>query len=309
MDNLPAYRDLLTRTDGPPGSSWGLWGAGDAVGTLNLLTPERVRAAMGSVRRGAVFPLNWDLDLPEPAIGRRGKPRHHVISRHPWVRDDLVDNLYLHGSTHWDALSHVGCPEVGYYNGVQPAAATSRNGIEHMARRGIVGRGVLLDLGPRLSARGLDYEAASPIGVDDLEAARHDQGVDILPGDILLVRTGWMAHYLRQDQRWRDRLAQSPTIPGLAATPSMFAFLWDHHVAALAADNYAVEAFPFAPARAGSLHANCLGLLGLPLGEFFDLEALAADCARDGAWAFLLTSAPLHLAEGTASPPNALAIK
>ncbi len=309
MEDLPAYRDLLARTDAPPGSSWGLWGSGDAVGTLNLLTPARALAAAALVLRGDVFSLNWDLDLPNPAIGRRGKPRHHVMARYPWGRDDLVDNLYLHGSTHWDALSHVGCPEVGYYNGVQPDEATAKNGVEHMARRGIVGRGVLVDLGPRLGARGFDYGAASPITAEDLEAARRDQGVALLPGDILLVRTGWMAHYLAQHQRWRDRIAHEPTIPGLAAGPAMFAYLWDHHVAALAADNYAVEAYPFAPAGAGSLHANCLGLLGLPLGEFFDLEALAVDCARDGVWEFLLSSAPLHLVGGTASPPNALAIK
>jgi kynurenine formamidase len=309
VHDLPAYRDLLVRTDAPPGSSWGLWGEDDAVGTLNLLTPARALAAAALVRRGAVFSLNWDLDLPNPAIGRRGKPRHHVFARHPWGRDDVVDNLYLHGSTHWDALCHVGCPEVGYYNGARPAEATARNGVEHMARRGIVGRGVLLDLAPRLHARGFDYDAASPITVDDLEAARRDQGVELRAGDILLVRTGWMAHYLAQDQPWRDRIAQNPTIPGLRASAATFAYLWDHRVAALAADNYAVEAFPFQPAGAGSLHANCLGLLGLPLGEFFHLEALAADCARDGVWEFLLTSAPLLLAGGTASPPNALAIK
>jgi hypothetical protein len=57
------------------------------------------------------------------------------------------------------------------------------------------------------------------------------------------------------------------------------------------------------------LHLSLLPLLGLPIGELFDLDALAADCAADGRYTFLLTSAPLNLAAGVGTPPNALAIK
>lgn len=39
------------------------------------------------------------------------------------------------------------------------------------------------------------------------------------------------------------------------------------------------------------------------------LEDLAADCAEDGRYEFLVTSAPLNLSGGVGSPPNALAIK
>ena len=52
-----------------------------------------------------------------------------------------------------------------------------------------------------------------------------------------------------------------------------------------------------------------LGLLGIPIGEMWDLDALAADCAVDGVYEFLLTSAPLNLHQGVGSPANALAIK
>ena len=41
----------------------------------------------------------------------------------------------------------------------------------------------------------------------------------------------------------------------------------------------------------------------------FNLEALAADCARDGGWELLLTSSPLQVAGGTGSRPGALAIR
>ena len=49
-------------------------------------------------------------------------------------------------------------------------------------------------------------------------------------------------------------------------------------------------------------------MLGLPLGEMFFLDELADDCAADGTYEFMFTSAPLNLPHGVASPP-ALAIK
>jgi hypothetical protein len=57
------------------------------------------------------------------------------------------------------------------------------------------------------------------------------------------------------------------------------------------------------------MHIRLLPLFGLPIGEFFDLDALADDCASDGVYEFFFTSAPLNLKAGVASPPNALAIK
>ena len=57
------------------------------------------------------------------------------------------------------------------------------------------------------------------------------------------------------------------------------------------------------------MHETILALWGLPIGEMFDLEALADDCARDGFYEFFFTSAPLNKLGGVASPPNALAIK
>ena len=56
-------------------------------------------------------------------------------------------------------------------------------------------------------------------------------------------------------------------------------------------------------------HTLLLPMLGLPLGEMWNLEGLAADCAADGRYECMFTSAPLNLPHGVASPPNALAIK
>ena len=56
-------------------------------------------------------------------------------------------------------------------------------------------------------------------------------------------------------------------------------------------------------------HSLLLPMLGIPLGELFDLSALAADCAADGRYACLFVSAPPNVSHGVATPPNALAIK
>jgi hypothetical protein len=88
-------------------------------------------------------------------------------------------------------------------------------------------------------------------------------------------------------------------------------YLWDHGVAAIAVDNPGVE--PFGPGGIGeagdSVHTRVLALLGIPLGEFFDLDALADDCAADGVYEFMFTSKPLGIPGGLGSPPNAIAIK
>ena len=76
----------------------------------------------------------------------------------------------------------------------------------------------------------------------------------------------------------------------------------------MASDNTSIEAWPAGPGF-GGLHKILIPLLGLPLGEMFNLEPLAADCAADGVREFFFTSAPLNKLGGVASPPNALAIK
>jgi hypothetical protein len=84
--------------------------------------------------------------------------------------------------------------------------------------------------------------------------------------------------------------------------------LWDLHIAAIGADNPAVEVLPPLDTRA-MLHVHFLPLLGIPLGELWDLDELAADCAAAGTYDAFFTSAPLNMPQGVASPPNAIAVR
>ena len=83
----------------------------------------------------------------------------------------------------------------------------------------------------------------------------------------------------------------------------------DHRLAAVGTDCPAVEPWPWDFSDEGALHYRTLCLLGLPIGEQFNLEELAADCAADNRYEFMLVSAPMNLEGGIASPPNAVAIK
>ena len=320
---LPEYESLPVVDGAPRGSSWGLWGEGDVFGCLNLLSPSGVAAGRDLVETGRVFNLDLELELPSPPLFARSA-FEHVVHDFGVGHDDELVGWNTQRSSQWDGFRHMKHPDWGFYNGV----ADEDHGIHHWARRGIAGRGVLADVARwRASAgRPIDPGAADEITVEDIRSTLADQDTAVEVGDILLVRTGWLTWYRALDADGRVALASGATPPacGLRRGRDTAAGLWNLHIAAIAVDNPALEVMPFGPwdpelsktwkddpegAADTMLHFSLLPLLGLPIGELFDLDALADDCAEDGRYAFLLTSSPLNLAAGVATPPNALAIK
>jgi hypothetical protein len=322
VPTVPTYAELPRPDETGLPLAWGVWGAEDQLGTLNHITPERVAAAARLVHRGVRFNLDLPLHLPLGLINpgahhRRSAPRHTLFSGELaglTVRDDKLDDFFLQASTQWDGLTHIGDPRLGFYNGVQDAQVTgeegTRNGIENMAAFGIAGRGVLADLPRHFRAAGRDWHPhrGEVAGARDLEECLGAQGVSLQPGDILLVRQGWLALYRETDDlEARDALFRRRTYSGLAGGEELWKFLWDHQVAALASDTVTVEVFPPVEGRP-CLHW-AIPRLGLVLGELFDLEALAEDCVREGDYRCFFTSSPLNLRGGVGSPPNAMAIR
>ena len=311
---LPTYRELVTRTDAPPGTAWGLFGADDELGTLNLLTAERAAASAALVRTGEVFSLNWDVELPDPSPFRQ-PPIRHQVGIGTFGRDDRLDRFYLQGSSQWDGLRHIAHPRHGFYNGVAAARVDDPEsdalGIHQVARRGIVGRGVLLDVVRHQAAHGRPFRPDEQflISADLLDAVAAAEQVTIETGDLLLVRTGWTGWYAALSQRERDAISPSTPQPGLEAVERTAEWLWDRHVAAVAADNLALEPMPLDFREGHTLHFWLIPCFGMPIGEIWWLDDLAAACARDRRWTFQLVSAPLNVRGGVGSPPNAIAIR
>jgi kynurenine formamidase len=265
-----------------------------------------------------VFPLNLPVNQPDPPLFGRAAVRVTLLEG-PSGRDDYLDNFYPQASSQWDSLRHILHPREGFYNGVKHEDIISgggRLGIENIARRGIAGRGVLLDVARHLEGRGepIDYTTSAVIDRAALEACRAAHGVEVRTGDILLVRTGWLHWYATTatpDQK-RTMAGDAMTqlrAPGIGPDEEMAEYLWDLHIAAVAADNPALEPWPPGADRSGIMHFRLIPLLGMPIGELWWLDDLAADCAADGVCEFFFTSAPLNVPGGVGSPPNALAIK
>jgi kynurenine formamidase len=306
-------------------SNWGRWGPNDQLGTLNHIQPGDVAAAAGLVRDGRVFSLAIPLDESGPQTGGFGRfnPIHLMIrdgnaavtgtvvrdfygGRDRWIRgtDDLLI-LPLQSGTQWDALAHI-IFEDRIYNGYNATSVGSKGAIVNdiaNARDRAVGRGVLLDL-PRSMGRPW-LAPGEQIHAADLAACADAQGVAVGRGDIVLVRTGQIAQ-CRSSGSW-GTYAGGPA-PGLALDAAPWIF--DREVAALATDTWGMEVLPnqtedvFQP-----LHIVLIVHAGLLVGEIFDLEALADDCARDGRYEFLFSAPPLPITGGVGSPVNPLAIK
>ncbi len=294
--------------------TWGQWGADDELGSANYITPERLVAAAQLVRAGKTFSLSLPMDVTGPMHGpsSRVNPQHQMLmTAHDSLpgpvryNDDAV-YMPLQSSTQWDSLAHVFYNGEGY-NGrgidtVGVVSGVSANSITAL-RRHAVGRGVLLDL-PRFYDRAT-LEPGDCIQAEDLEACAQAQGVDVGEGDWVLVRTGQMAQH-RDAGSWGDYAGGSA--PGLGVSAADF--LCSRRVAGVASDTWGLEALPYETADLLSpLHIILLVNAGVYIGEMWDLDDLAEDCAEDKVFEFFLAAPPLPITGAVASPINPIAIK
>lgn len=283
-------------------SNWGRWGAADEIGALNLITPEKRRAAAALVRDGVSVSMAADAD----SVKAVDNPNPYQIEM-LGIQSDRISVEY-HGiaHTHLDSLAHINEQGV-FYNGYRPDPDTvmrerhARNSI-HNVKNGIFTRGILIDI-PML--KGVPYlEPGTPIYVEDLEAWERRAGVKVSAGDAVFVRTGV----------WARRKAVGPWLRGRAEGgqsaglhPSVIPWLKARDVALLGSDHpqYVSPGTPGAPR--GAVHDFALVHLGVHLFDNCDLEALSQAAAARNRWEFLLTAAPLPIPGGTGSPLNPIA--
>lgn len=305
--------------------NWGRWGAEDEKGTLNLVRPEHVHAAARLVRRGVPISMALPFDDAGPQTGSLGRfnPIHLMIrdgadviagssvrdfyggqDRHFRGTDDLII-MPLQSGTQWDALAHV-VHDDKIYNGYGAEWVSSKGALRNSVRNasgGMTGRGILLDI-PR--ALGVDWlEPGQAVGGDELQAAADMAGVEVGEADFLFVRTGAMTMARRQGG-WGDYAGGEAAGLGLASVD----WIAERQVAAVAADTWGLEVRPNeTPDVFQPLHIIFIVYMGMWLGEIFDLDLLAEDCAEDGVYEFFFCGPPLPFTRAVGSPLNPMAIK
>ena len=320
FDRIPKFAELPVKPGAPPDSSWGVFGDDDQIGCLNFLTPQGVLAAVQLVRKGRVFRLDTPINYASPPLFERDPAVHNIKSFRNYgflAFDDSLDSYNTQEGAQWDGLAHVGSKQHNrFYNNTPEEQIKSgpegRLGIQNWANK-VVGRGVLVDVFRYRNEQGRPVNplASERYTIEDLTGALEAQGTAVTPGSILLVRTGWMQAYLGASPEQRQGMGTMKGLKACGLDPSreLVAWCWDHRVAAVGTDCPACEPWPWDPNDPGALHYRTLALLGLPIGEQFDLEELAADCAQDRVYECMVVSVPLYLVGGIASPPNAVAIK
>ena len=285
------------------------WGRADRRGALNHLTPERVRSAATEIRQGRTVslaaPIETGLtpDDPAPAIHEMaGLPGDQADPAGlTFAQDRLGINVHSNVNSHIDALCHAMYRKT-LYNGVPSDAVTEQGAQElpiEVARDGIAGRGVLLDI-PRL--RGVPWlEPGDHVTAAELTAAAEAQQVSVGPGDLLFVRTG---HRLRRDELgpWNAATARA----GLH--PAALEFIAERKVAVLGSDSNSDVAPSLAEGVELPVHVLAINALGLHLLDYLRFEDLVPLCAAAGRWSFFCVIAPLRLPHGTGSPVNPLAV-
>jgi len=180
-----------------------------------------------------------------------------------------------------------------------------------MAEQGIVGRGVLLDFHSWREAQNppIPYDAfkTGSIPLKYLKATAEAQGTEIKFGDILLIRSGYMASHNKKSAEELSALKDvlPPKFSGVEQSEDMLRWIWENF-SAVAGDQPSFECWP--TQQPWSLHEVLLAGWGCPIGELFDLEKLAQHCLKVNRWSFFVTSEVCNVPGGVASPPNILAI-
>ena len=317
-DGASGVSQLLVGTP----SNWGRWGEQDEVGSLNFLTSQEVLRGVRSVRQGKVFTCGEIIGNPQGDPlwpGRTPAKRETVIDKDSYIRGDLATlpggaeftddriEMFLQGSTQFDALGHVWYDDK-IWNGYPSSDSNGglkRASVLPISQRGVVGRGVLLDMAAYKDKDFLDK--GDLLHLEDLLGCAKQQGVSIEKHDILCLRLGFLQLLRVQGPEifYRDFLE-----PGLTYSPELVDWFHQMEIPCLSTDTISneTELDPKIGVQI-PLHCALMRNLGVAFNEICNFEELSTHCHADGQWDFLYAAAPLKVSEATGAPVNVLAIK
>jgi len=303
-------------------SNWGRWGAHDEVGSLNFLTSSEILRGVRAIRQGKVFTCGEIIGNPngDPLWpGRAPAKREMTVDKESYRQgllpslpggaefaDDRIE-MFLQGSTQFDALGHVWYDDQLWngYSAAETNGGMKKASILPIAERGVVGRGVVLDMA---AYKGKSYlEKGDLLHLDDLLGCAKNQGITIEKHDILCLRTGFLQllHVQGPETFYRDFVE-----PGLTYSPELVSWFYELEIPCLSTDTISneTELDPKIGVQI-PLHCALMRNLGVAFNEICNFEALVKDCHADGQWDFLYAAAPLKVNEATGAPVNVLAIK
>ena len=280
------------------------WGAADQRGAANRITPAKVLEARDTIKQGKLYQLGHVYEAGMPMYGTR-----HYSIRIPQAfsmpgknqavyHDEIISGELGQIGTQFDGLGHLGIGDL-FYNGNRrsefaKAEGFTKLGIENVGA--IVTRGVLIDVAKYKGVQQLagNYEITSA----DLKGALQKEGVSIKSGDVVLIHTGWGSLWMKDNAKF------GATEPGIGIAAGQM--LVDAEVVVVGADTWGVEIMPNPdPSLSAPVHQLFLARNGIYLHE----NLITTELARDSAYEFMYSYAPLRLKGATGSPGNPIAIR
>jgi len=261
------------------------YGADDELGSLNLLSAEKVKQAASLIKTGKTYSLGVVTGPTSPAY----PPRQYSMtilqlddgmgtplgSNRATGNDDLM-NIWMGIGSQIDGLGHMGIDHV-YYNGNKAPDFVHPTGLKKMGTHKLppmVTRGILLDMtahfGKAMLPAGTAFNSA------DIKAAAKAQKIEIQKGDVVLFHTGWLS---KSDTAPEEFMAGEP---GLGVDGAKYLASLD--VMAVGADSWAVEVLPGeVDGELFPVHPELLAKNGIYILENMNTHELQADKA----WEFM----------------------
>lgn len=285
---VPVWRNRWEK-----GSGWGwIWGGGDEVGALNAMNPQTVVKAFKLVKKGTIYDLGLTYDrasykaavhspgeiisfrTPEGVKRQKDLPfyRGKDALTSAWHSCALFINDNV--ATQIDGLGHITTGDDNHwYNGYKEADWSGNFGIRKAGAETIppiVNRGVLIDVaGYKKVATLPPHYAITP---QDLQETLKWQGVELEPGDVVLVRTGTAS-------LWGETGSDHQKIAGPdKAGINLAAARWlveEKGAIMIGGDTSGLEWVPKDSGIALAVHIYLLIEQGVHVGEFHNLEEVS----------------------------------
>ena len=285
---------------------------GDQAGAMNYVTAECTLNALKSVGQGRIIDLSQEIKSGHPCMQPAQSPFMMTMRATPEMmlrgggRHGITNNLgaytervelCMHTGTHVDALGHVTIADE-MYGGYRVSEMTNNLGLQKLGIEQmppLISRGVCIDVA---GLDGGDYlEGGRVVTARDLKNALNKAKVEIAPGDVVMVRTGYSRYFMKDNQKYIS------TEPGIDVEAAQW--LTEQKVSVIGCDNMGVEVLPY-PEKGKMLpvHQHTLVEAGVHLIENLVLDELA----RQNVTTFCFIMLPVKFTGATASPVRPIAV-